>query len=236
MFGLSSEQWRDLVLSVNVHRKNRRLSPVEVAEHLRKALEQVDVDTLAESLGFADTTTMKKILRLNEMPDGIATVVTWGISGRGTLSMSTATELLRLSSHNLVAGAMKAAVEYGITREEARQIVQIRKRSGAPIAECVRQALRTRPRIERSELIMGTLLTDIARQHVARLGVDSITKQVRRMLARNYPDVMCQAVRISAERFSLLFSEENANAFRAAIGDDSVEVTITRLVDSIKVE
>ena len=78
MFGLTESQWRDLVLSVNVHRKNRRLSPVDTAHCLATALKQTDVPSLVKALGCNDATTVLKILRLKDLPFELATLVDWG--------------------------------------------------------------------------------------------------------------------------------------------------------------
>src|SRR5271157_2217088 len=157
MFGLNETQWRDLVLSVNVHRKSRRLSPFETATHLGIALRQTDVRTLAQALGFSDITTLLKIASLKDLPTDVAPLIEWG-RAPGTVSMSTAAQLARLPSRDLASAAIKAAVQYSFDKEEARQLVQIFQRSGQPLNRCVEQVLETRPRIERSELIIGSLL------------------------------------------------------------------------------
>jgi len=69
MHGLSDTEWRDLVLSVNTHRKQRRLPPCKVAYLIDHALQNTSADQLAKSLGFEDTTTFFKIPQAKSIAD-----------------------------------------------------------------------------------------------------------------------------------------------------------------------
>ena len=233
MYGLRDDEWRDLVLSVNVHRKNRRLSPIQVARYMRRALEETDTESLAGALGFDDTTTFNKILRLAELPADLASIVQWG-TRRGSVSMSTASELLRLPSPTAVQHAMHAAAEHNLTREEARQLVQIQKRSGQSVQDCVNSVLRTRPHVERSELIIGSFVSGEARARITSLGNEASARMLKRILAREYPDVTCRAVRVNEDHFSLLLSIEDSARLRSALKSKSVESEITRLMETLR--
>jgi len=235
VFGLSESEWRDLVLSVNVHRKDRRLSPVQAGIYMKRALEVTDVEALAEALNFEDTTTMRKILRLADLPSELTPTIDWG-TRKGSVSMSTAAELMRLDSEELVRTAIKAAVEHSITKEEARQIVQIRERSGDPIQQCINGALKTRPRIERHEMIIGSLLSKDARDRSEKLGGEVLSKKLKIALAREFPNVICRALRVSGDRFSLLFAEEEAKKFRSKLAGESIESMVTRLAGTIELD
>jgi hypothetical protein len=83
---------------------------------------------------------IRRIHRLHDLPDDLAALVEWG-TRRGSLSMSTASELLRLSSSELIREAIVSAIEYDLTKDKSRQVVQIHERTGEPIAECVQRAL-----------------------------------------------------------------------------------------------
>ena len=85
MFGLSRDEWQGLLLSVNTHRSQRRLSPYQAAQCIERALELTDLDRLASELGFSDTTTLTKIRRIGTLPDGMASLVAWG-GGEGPLA------------------------------------------------------------------------------------------------------------------------------------------------------
>ena len=231
MFGLSKDEWRDLVLSVNVHRKARRLSPADAARYLHRALQQSEIEVISSALGFSDSSTLRRIIRLNDLPEDLALLVEWGTK-RGSLSMSTATELLRLSSPDLIRQAFIGAIEHEMTKDEARQIVQIRERATTPISDCITQALLTRPRIDRTELILGSLVTPKSQATASRLGNDAATAKLKLLLARHYPDIVARVTRINGNRFSLLFAHEDANVLRRLLGNKSIETAVSELLEN----
>lgn len=233
MHGLTDAEWRDLVLSVNVHRKQRRLSPARVASYLDRALCNVSVEQLAISLGFGDTTTLRKIHRLHKLPADLAAVVDWG-NRRGNLSMTTASELMRLDSESLVREAFTGAIEHDLTREEARQVVQSRQRSGSSILECIARALATRPRIERSELILGSFVTAKAQRIAEALGNEAAAHRLKIEIARHLPRVVPKALRVNDGRFSLLLSEDAANELRAGLSGKSIEDGLSTLLERVR--
>jgi len=233
MFGLSANDWRDLLLSVNVPRRERRLSPVRVAELLDSALRQTNIEGLAKALNFKDKTTLERIWSLHVLPSDLGVLVDWG-GRKGVLSMSTAAQLARLQSPDRIREAFTAAVENDITKEEARQIVQIFERSGKPLAECISTALRTRPKVVRSELIIGSIISEVARNKVTALGEDIVTRKLRMTLARNFPTVIAQSLRVANSRFSLLLSEAHAKELRALVAPASIEVMISGLVEGLE--
>jgi hypothetical protein len=223
VFGLTDIQWQELLLSVNTHRKTRRLSPVETATHLEIALSKTDLHSLAQALGFSDTTTIVKIRRLKDLPAELGALVEWG-TANGSVSMSTAAELMRIPSIEVAADAIKAAVEHSLNKEEARQLVQILERSKDPLETC------------QSELIVGSLLSPMAQEKVLRVGAEPAAKKLRLLLAKNFPSILCQSVRIRDGRFSLLFPDTNGTELRKLLRGVSVETTVTRLLEQLQIE
>jgi len=169
------------------------------------------------------------------MPAEIAPLVEWGTSS-GTVSMSTATELMRLPSIDLTVEAVEAAVQHSFTKEEARQLVQVFQRSARPLDQCISNVLETRPRIEKSELILGSLVSAEAQRRARLLGDEPTAKRLRLLLARQYPDVICRALRVKAGRFSLLLSEDNAAKFRQQLAGEAIEAKLTSLLESVALE
>ncbi len=232
MFGLGQDQWQDLVLSVNVHRKSRRLAPSQVGRCLTAALQHTDLETLADRLNFKDTTLLRKIARLADLPPDVASMVDWG-SRKGSLSMSAATEIQRLEAPELIRESAIAAVENDFSRAEARQLVQIHARTGAPITACVESVVATRPKVERSELIIGSLLSEKAKAGCTLLGNDAAARSILLRLATRHPDVTARALRINGDRFSLLLSAEDGTRLRQLISPESVESLLTHLAEQI---
>jgi len=164
---------------------------------------------------------------LSQLPDGLAAVISWG-GGRGTLSMSAASELLRLGDK--AAQAFPLALSNNISKEEARQIVQLHQRSGQPIDACVKQSLLTRPRIEQMELIIGTILDPLAKAHCAQLGNEDSTKLLSRRLAQRFPDLFFKSIRVNADKFSLLLDTPVSRTFRESIAPNSVESVVNAIL------
>lgn len=231
MFGLKEDEWRDLLLSVNVHRKNRRISPARAGRYIIKALEQTNINVLAEALGFNELSTLRKIIKVGSLPTNIASLVDWG-TRRGSLSMSTAAELSRLKTPDLIETAFVEAVKYDFSRDEARQVVQIFSRSKQSIELCIQSVLKTRPKIVRSHLVIGSILSDKAKEIVASSDSGQIKRKVEMSMARSFPDVTIQALRFNDERFSMMLSEDNANIFRKKLKGKTIEVFLTDTLES----
>jgi len=233
VYGLPEDEWRELILSVNTRRSKRRLSPAETARRLHTALQNGDASTIATALGFSDTTTMRRIERLTILPADLASLVDWG-TRRGRVSMSAASELLRLDDRDAIRQAIMAAIEHELSRDEARQVVQIRDRSQESLAECIQRVLSSRPRIERSELVIGSLLTQEARDAAARVGDTTAARKLGITLARRCPEIVLRAIRMTGERFSIMFNENDAEKLRAALGPKSIEEAVTDIVEGIQ--
>ena len=226
MHGLASSEWTDLLLSVNTRKAKRRLSPRIAAEYIDRALTNLSAEELAEELGFSDSSTLRKIHRLARLPVELAELVDWGVR-KGSVSMSAASELMRLDSDEEVVEAIQSAIEFAMTRDEARQVVQIRTRADVPVRECVERALHTRPKVERTELILGSFTTPKSAALAKELGDGASEKRLKRVLARNFPEVICKSVRVNGTRFALMFEEAQAKKLRASIGVSSLEGVIS---------
>jgi hypothetical protein len=232
MYGLCREDWQSLVLSVKVHRKSRRLSPLQAAELMREALLSTDEKSLAGSLQFRGTTMLRRILRLSELPSDVAALVDWG-RRQGGVSMSTASELMRLGNPKDISVAFRAAATHGLTRSEASEVVQISRRSELSVEQALSRALATRLVVQRSELVLGSLLGTNAMNSARALGNEQATRLLRRELAAVYPAVTCASVRVNGNRFSILLSEQDAAALRCAIGTSSIEEAVSKLMGTL---
>jgi hypothetical protein len=233
MFGLQQTEWRDLVLSINIHRKTRRLFPLAAAALLSRAASQASLNEIAEALGLKESSTLRKIISIASLPPEIASIVEWG-ERRGSISMSAAAEITRLGKLDLMRRAAMAAIQHGMTKEEIRQIVQISSRSKSTIDECIQKVLSTRLIIERSELIIGSLLSKTAKENFEELGSELIERKIKNLMARQFPDVVPKALRISQERFSLLLSEDDSRRLRIELKGKAIESMVTDLAEQAK--
>lgn len=234
MYGLSKEEWQNLVLSVNVGKHQRRLSPYQVAKLLEKALQTVNAPTLASELNFKDLRTFTKIRTLLKAPEDFSELIEWG-NRRGSLCMSTAFELLRLQ--NLSADNLrllfKACIESDFTKEEARQLVQIHTRSLKPPLVALDEVLKTRPVVQKCHLIIGSLLSDHARENAKSLLKETGMRKINSAFVKLFPDITAQVFRVTNGKFSLLLSEKDNDLLRQSIGNVSVETKITEILEGL---
>ena len=226
MYGLTTDEWQNLVLSVNTHRARRRLSPIEVARHLRKALEVGSIAEVTESLGFRDQSTVRRFLLLNRLAPELQAVVDWG-SKTGKISFSAASELQAVEREAGIRTAFEAALRHSLTKEEARQVKQAFSRGGGSIEECVNAAIKTRLQIERRELILGALTDPHVEDEVGRLQPDARDQLMLRALRSVFPTVKFLGHGLNVGHFSLVLDEDDARALRTALGSRSLEKTIT---------
>ena len=139
------------------HKKGRPLSPVEVAELVRRA--RSAGNTLAECARAIriDETGLGRFLRLLELPDDLRHLVDWG-SGKYVLGYSRAVELVRIPDLDDMRTVANAVLESGLTSKETRQVVQILERSGRSASDVLREVLGMRPVIERRYVFIGTVV------------------------------------------------------------------------------
>lgn len=157
--GISGEDYRDLVLSVGTHRKTRRLSPLEVARLLERALAAgASRDDCATALGIGKTQ-VRTFLQLLNLNDEIQHLADWRGSKNATIPFSTLAELARLAPEKQMQ-AVDSVLRYDFTWKEVVQLVQIANRSNKPISECITNVLDLRPEVETRHLFVGAITSE----------------------------------------------------------------------------
>ena len=136
IIGLSGEDYRDLVLSVGTHRKSRRLSPLEVARLLAKAVAAgATRHDCATALGLG-MTQVRTFLKLLDLEAEVQHLADWKGTKNATIPFSTLAELARLAPQDQMQ-AVDSVLRHGLFWKEVVQIVQIADRSDKAIGECV---------------------------------------------------------------------------------------------------
>jgi hypothetical protein len=160
------------------HKGGRPLSPVEVGNLFQRALDAgASLEDCAKEVKFRGTTQVSRFLAVRRLPPSILHLVDWGHSSDSTIGFTTAVELARVQEDDGKASTSKpvlehianAILEHGLQTDEVRQIVQIRKRSGRPIEECVSEVIRMRPTIERRYVFIGAIQDENVRAAIGRL-------------------------------------------------------------------
>jgi|GEM_PF-352977 len=212
MRGLSPEIQRDLILSVGTRRARRRLSPIEVAEAIETSLASGSmVQELAVELDLHPTMVLR-FRRLLKLPPDIRHLVDWW-QGEARLSFEAASHIARLPSSKEQQEVVGAALKHRLGKVETVQIVQIRERSGKPIAECIEEVLRMRPQIERRHLLIGAITSEKVRIALRRMTQQERDQLLKSAVTSHSPELPPWEGRLGMERFTLLGGE----AFGAAV-------------------
>jgi hypothetical protein len=179
--GLTSDEERDVILSVGTHQRERRLSPTEVAELFAKALAGGATRTeLADACQLTGGTWIGRFLRLNSLPADVRHIIGWGADG-SSLSMTQAQEIARLRSDDGKRLLALKALEHRLSSTEVREIVQVIDRSGATVDAAVQAQLKLRPRVQYKYVFVGLIGKPSLSKHL-----ESLTQGERDQLIREY--------------------------------------------------
>jgi len=214
--GLTTDEQRDLIVSVGTHRGARRLSPVEVAELFGKARRAgASLDECGRAAGFSSSTMVSRFLRLLTLNPRVRHVIDWGASD-STIAFSAASELAKLPDDEEQLVGVDTALTHAMTSAEIKQVVQNRLRSGKPIAQALDEIVRLRPQVERRHVFVGAVTSPDVRNAVLAL------RQAERdaLLARAVRRVVASGIesggRLGLDRFTLAGSVDFAAALTAS--------------------
>lgn len=157
MKGITTEEKRDLIISIGTHRTQRKLIPVQVAILIQKSLDAGStLDEILEEITLNERTANKFLLLLS-LPSDIRSLIGWG-SDPTTISFTAAAEIARLETEDEKRILTKATLEHKLAVPEMKQVIQIRQRSNKTIEQSIDAVIRQRPILERKYLIVGKLL------------------------------------------------------------------------------
>lgn len=184
--GLSEYELGRLRMSLGygTHKKNRPLSPIEVGklfERSRKAGSSLADCAIAVRL---HETNVRRFIRILDLPNDLQYLIDWG-GGKCMLSFSVAVELLQVGCPTEIRTITNAILEDGLDATETRQVVQLRKRSGRSVVDCVKEVVGMRVKIDKYHVFIGSVgnavvarklrnLTQQQRDGILRYGIDAI--------------------------------------------------------------
>ena len=224
--GLTHEEARDLVLSVGTHHGRRRLSPLEVAELFQKAL--TSGATLQECAHFVNLTgpaMISRFVRLLRLSAQIRHMVDWGQTG-ATMAFAAAWRLAELGEDEQEA-VVREIIANEMTREEVRQLVQLKKRSRRRMEECVSEVLRMRPAVTKHHVFLGAVTDEDTRQGLAKLKQGERDEVLASALTETYGVLPKTSGRLGIERFTIVTDEEGAARLKLG-GGPGFEVAINQ--------
>ena len=231
IIGLSGEDYRDLVLSVGTHRKSRRLSPLEVAQLIAKAVAaDATRDDCATALGVG-ITQVRTFLKLLDLDVDIQHLADWRGSKNATIPFSTLAELARLAPHDQVQ-AVDSVLRHGLTWKEVVQLVQIAKRSDKPIGECISDVLNLRPEVVTRHLFVGAITSELLARQVRNKNQSDRDHLFSQALNRLVGSDYLAKGRLGDDKFTILSDHDLPKLL--GTDPDELEKTINELLETLR--
>ena len=150
------------------NKKGRLLSPIEVGRLLRKTRDSgADDADILKNIKL-DNTNIKRFLKITELPDDLQHLVVWGI-GKDAIGFTAAVELSGIQDHEEQRAVARLILAHGLNSKEVRQVVQLRKRSGRSIADCVAEVVGMRPIFEKRYVFIGAITETSVKKALEKL-------------------------------------------------------------------
>lgn len=227
MLGISQHELKSLLLSVGTHRLKRRLSPMEVAQLIKKAKDSgVSIKQCAEAL-LIGTTQVSRYLNLLNLTPEIQHLADWGSQNKSTVPFSTLSQVAKLPTEDQV-NLTNKILDYNLTFDEVVQLVQIHKRSGKSVDDCIKSVLDLRPVVVKRYLYIGTILSKdlgIYLGNISQLQRDELFNQALESLIDSVDIVNG---RLSKNNFTLVSSYSILDLL--SMDADELELKINQLI------
>lgn len=194
---------RALLLSVGGGHLDRPLSPVEVGRLFAKARAGGNSSReIAESLHLDSAAMIGRFLSLTKLPLQVQETVGWG-RNKGSINLTQAQEVARLSSALEQTFLAEAVVENGLSSGEVRAVVQLVRNAGQPVAKAVQSTLAMRPTVERRYVAICTI-----HDESLRMFLSTLSNATRRNLLREALPFEVESCSLSSTHFTLATGEQ----------------------------
>lgn len=156
------DSYSDLLASVGTHQHERPLTPIQVSNLIQRLFveQQETIQQISKRLGFKDETNTqtKYFLRLQKLPKQIHAVLGWGNAEPDKVPFTIGVYFTELNDNNEIIKGIKACLENDISKNEARRIVDLKKKNPTmPIEECIEKVKKIRPIITVSYIISNKI-------------------------------------------------------------------------------
>ena len=230
MIGLTREEYRDLTLSIGTHRGTRRLSPIEVARLLEKALEAgATRRECAAELGVGGTQ-VGTFLKLLDLASEIQHFADWRGAKSASIPFSTLAELSRLSPHDQV-DAVKSVLRHDLTWKEVVQLVQMADRSEQGIRECIAKVLKLRPQIEIRHLFVGAITSESLQRYLDSLSQSDRDRLIKQTFVRVVGTDYEIRGRLGTKEFTILSRHDLPRLLN--LEPDELQQTVNDLLETL---
>jgi hypothetical protein len=226
---LSSDERRDLILSVGTHKRKRRLSPIQIAKLVDRLykIQGISLELIAMELSLKSSYSLKKFISLLSLPLELQPLITWGASP-GYLSFSVAHEISKVKDNDKILILSKDAIENQRTSEEVRAIIQCNKRKGGSISQCIEQIEAIQGKVVQHYVFLGQILS-IKNQSQSD---EEYSCKLRYMLSELVEENNVLSATAKDMRFSFTLTKPAIKNSRIAshLTPDKLEAFVTKLI------
>ena len=203
---LSHEEWVDLKLSVGTHKKNRRLSPVEVASLIKRVRDSgATLNEISKEI-LLGTSTISRFLRLNHVPVEFRDLIDWGYNKNKISFMKASLSISYSLNRAEQILLLDAILQNELKKNEIQKIIELKSRSKLDIKKVINEVLNDRT-IEIKRNIMIGFIDDDVKPIINKLDVDKRDLEFIKLLKNIFPLVDIYAAKIDEERYSLTTDE-----------------------------
>ena len=230
--GLTPEEAKGLILSVNTHHGHRPLGPIEVARMFSKAISHgADREQCASFVHLKGQDMISRFLRLLELPPFVQHSTDWRQTGP-RISFTSAWKLSALPNEEQEEACLEIMANQ-LGTKEVEEAVQLRQRSGRKFSDCVQEVVRMRPSIEKVHVILGAITDMKVKEWLSnqtQIQRDSLFEQV---LAQAYEGAKKCSGRLGIDRFTIVTNDQGYSIVNPS-SNGSFENVITQALKKKK--
>jgi hypothetical protein len=201
--GLSTDIQKKLLLSIGSHRDIRLLTPVEVGEAVQTSVNAgTTMQEVAEFLHLEGTSVLTKFVRLLRLSPDVRHLVDWGRSD-ATIGFTAASEVARLDDPADQLQLCQAGLRNRLGSSEMKQILQLHKRSGQSISDCIEEILKLRPRTAQIHVLIGGITEPALSARLAAVSQAERDKWLHQAVTKSFPALARYGGRLGPNRFTI---------------------------------
>lgn len=126
----------------------------------------------------------------------------WGKS-ESTIDFTAASEVARLDKPEEQRQLCQAGLQQQLGSDEVKQILQLHRRSGQSIQDCVVEILRLRPCVQRIHVFIGEVTSPDVRERLATISQADRDAAMRPGIKKAFPTLGKFGCRLGPERFTV---------------------------------
>lgn len=141
-------------------------------------------------------------MRLLRLSPDVRHLVDWGKS-ESKIGFTAASEVARLDKPGEQMQLCQAGLQHQLGSAEMKQIMQLHRRSGQSIEDCVAEILQLRPRVQRIHMLIGEVTSPDVRRRLAAISQAERDTLMRSAVKQAFPKLGKCGSRLGAERFTV---------------------------------